>query len=82
MAEPKEGVLTHREDSPTAASISRRLYGPSGVIPYRVTIAGGMGMMAEDFEAATGDDAAASALAKYPGAKVAHVAPAPQKQAA
>lgn len=74
----KEGVLTHREDSPTAASSTNRLYGSSGMMTYRVTIAGAMGMMPVDVEAATGDDAADAALARYPGAKVARVEPAPK----
>lgn len=75
----KEGVLTHRENSPTAASSTNRLFGPSGAMSYRVTIAGPMGMQAIDVEAATGDEAADLALAKYPGAKVARVEPAPQR---
>lgn len=72
----------HRENSPTAASIGNRLFGSSGRMPYRVTIAGPMGMTAEDFDAETGDDAASLALTKYVGAKVAKVEPAPRLQEA
>lgn len=78
----KEGALLHRENSPTAANASNRLFKPSGVISYRVTIAGPMGMTNVDVDAASGDDAAVAALDKYPGAKVARVEPAPQKKAA
>lgn len=73
----KEGVLTHSENSETAASANNKLFGPSGVISYRVTVAGGMGLVMHDFDAATGDEAAELALRKFPGAKVAHVEPAP-----
>jgi hypothetical protein len=37
------------------------------------------GSVHADVDAATGDEAAEKALGEYPGSKVAHVAPAPQK---
>jgi hypothetical protein len=78
----KEGVLTHREDSATAASAYNRLFPPSGAMVYQVTVATGMGHILHDVEAVTGDRAAELALERFPGAKVAHVTPAPQKLAA
>lgn len=69
----------HTENSPTAATVGNKLFGESGPMIYRVTVQGGMGLASADFKAATGDDAASAALAKFPGAKVAHVAPAPQE---
>lgn len=79
----KEGVLTHKEQSATASSVGNRLFGPSGVQTYRVQMQSAAGMGASvDVEAATGDEAAEKALAKLPGGKVVHVAPAPQKAAA
>ncbi len=63
--------------SPTAASASNPLYGPSGVIKYRVVLAqsGGARTVAV-VDAATGDEAANLGLSKYPGWKVAYVGPA------
>lgn len=86
MADTKEpetpnATFLHREDSPTAASGHNRLYRGSGVQTYRVMVATGMGMIPNDVEAASGDEAAELTLAKYIGGKVAHVAPAPQKAA-
>jgi len=77
----KEGVLTHREVSETASSVSDRKFGPSGVQTYRVQMqsAQGLGAMV-DVEASTGDEAAEKALAKLPGGKVTHVAPSPQQK--
>lgn len=79
--EIKEGVLTHRENSPTAASASNRLFPPSGKMAYAVMVATGVGMMSHEVEAATGDEAAELTLERFPGAKVAHVAPAQRKAA-
>lgn len=74
-----EGRLEHKEASPTAASVGNRLYGVSGVIPYRVTVQSAMGAMTfVDVDAATGDGAAEAALANHMGAKVLHVEPAPR----
>jgi hypothetical protein len=76
----REGKLTHQEVSPTAASATNRLYGPSGEISYRCTLVTAMGgVIPVDVNAATGDEAAERALAKFPGSKVSHVAPAPQE---
>jgi hypothetical protein len=78
----KEGALVHKENSPTAASATNRLFPPSGVMPYRVVMQTAMGgFMKTDVEAATGDEAAEKALAEYPGSKVANVTPAPQNNA-
>jgi hypothetical protein len=75
----KEGVLTHREDSPTAASAGKKLFEASGVQTYRVILQTAFGGVATtDVDAATGDGAAEAALAQYPGSKVANVSPAPQ----
>lgn len=75
-----EGALLHREDSPTAANAHNRLFGDTGVISYRVQMLTAVGgFIPVDVEASSGDDAASRALAQYPGAKVAHVAPTPQK---
>lgn len=72
----------HREDSPTAASAHNRLYRTSGVQKYRVAVASSTGMLVHhDVDAASGDEAAELALSAFPGAKVAHVAPAPQAAA-
>lgn len=66
-----------REASSTAASVGNRLYGPSGAIKYLVILAGsGGGQQGCVVTAATGDDAAAEALHKHPGYKVAYVGPA------
>lgn len=81
MNNAKEGVLTHREDSPTAASATRKLFRGSGVMPYAVTVVGGMGQVRHEVDAATGDEAAELALKHFPGAKVAHVEPAARKAA-
>lgn len=77
-AEKKEGPLLHTIASPTAASASNPLFGPSGVQTYRVLLATPFGQAQADVDAATGDEAATMALAQHPGAKVAHVSPAPQ----
>lgn len=75
-------VFHHQEHSDTAQTVGRELYGTSGVQTYRVLLATPMGSMPIDVEAATGDDAAAKALEKHPGCKVAHIAPAPRAQKA
>lgn len=75
----EEGKLLHQEQSSTAASIGNPLYGESGPMLYRVTVASGFGMKPVDVEAKTGDEAAELALRDHPGCKVAHVTPAPQR---
>ncbi len=76
----KEGVLTHRENSPTAANASNRLFGVSGRMLYRVQLQTSTGqVIANDVMASTGDEAAELGVADYLGAKVMHIAPAPQK---
>lgn len=74
----QEGVLSHSTLSPTAATVGNRLFGESGVMTYRVTIKNGDLFIPVDVDAATGDDAAAKAIAKAGGGKVTHVEPAPQ----
>ena len=61
--------------SETAATVGHELFGPSGAMDYRVTMADGRKTVVN---AKTGDDAAASALAEL-GGKVVHVEPAPKK---
>jgi len=74
-----EGAVFHTRDSDTAANSSNRKFGVTGTIAYDVLVQTGMGGRAmARVEAASGDDAAALALAQYPGAKVAHVEPAPR----
>lgn len=69
--------------SPTAASASNRMFGDSGVQTYRVQMQTAIGAAAfVDVDAETGDKAAELALAKFPGAKVLHIEPAPQQVAA
>jgi hypothetical protein len=76
----KEGQLTHTETSPTAATVGNRLYGPSGVMSYRVRLQSGAGGIVDvDVDAATGDEAANLALEQFIGGKVMQVSPAPQK---
>jgi hypothetical protein len=65
-----------RVPSETAASSSKRLFGPSGAMDYRVVVVNGTAQTAITVNAATGDDAAAAALARHPGQKVAFVGPA------
>ncbi len=65
-----------REPSATAASSSKRLFGASGAMDYRVVLVNGSAQSAVTVNAATGDDAAAQALAGHPGQKVAYVGPA------
>jgi hypothetical protein len=66
-----------RKISPTAANATNPLYGPSGVMRYAVVLAmQGGARQGTVVEAATGDEAAAMASAKYPGWKVAYVGPA------
>ena len=67
--------------SPTAATVGNALFGPSGVITYRVSLHNGIGVSVIDVDAATGDDAASAALAQSPGCKVTHVDVAPRKAA-
>lgn len=79
IEEKKEGALLHRENSPTASTVGDQKFGPSGVQTYRVLVAAAMGGTTYvDVDAATGDEAAAKALDKYPGAKVGNVTPAPK----
>lgn len=65
-----------RQPSETAANASKRLYGTSGVMPYRVVLVNGSARSAVTVDAATGDEAAEKALARHPGQKVAFVGPA------
>jgi hypothetical protein len=47
---------------------------------YRVTVSSGAGRLVfTDVMASTGDEAATKALVEYPGGRVGHVEPAPQK---
>ena len=78
----KEGVVLHEAASPTAATVGNPLFGPSGVITYRVAMFGGMGQFFVDVDAASGDGAAEAALAKHHGCKVGHIEPAPQARPA
>ena len=74
-----EGVVFHSRDSDTAANSTHRKFATTGTIAYDVLVQTGMGGRATArVEAASGDDAAAKALEQYPGAKVAHVEPAPR----
>lgn len=74
-ADPELGPLLHTETSPTAASASNPLFGPSGAQTYAVTLATPFGSKTEYVEAATGDQAADAALANHAGAKVVYVGP-------
>jgi hypothetical protein len=78
-ATPIEGKLGDHGVSPTAASASNPLYGPSSEMLYRVTLSGGAGLLTCDVDAFSGDDAARNALSKHLGCKVMHVEPAPQR---
>ncbi len=71
----REGVLSHRENSETAASAGNRLFPDSGEQTYRVLVRSGMGVMPLDVEATTGDQAAELAAAQVPGAFVLNVTP-------
>lgn len=70
-----------RQPSETAANASRRLFGSSGVMTYRVVMMNGAAQSVVNVEAATGDDAADKALARHPGLKVAYVGPATKSDA-
>jgi hypothetical protein len=70
------GKLHHREASPTAASRTNPLYGPSGVMRYLVVLQNGDVRNGKVVETATGDEAAEKALALNGGGKVAYVGPA------
>ena len=74
----KEGMLVDQGYSATAATVGNALYPTSGEQLYRVMT--NMGTV--DVLASTGDEAADKALAQRPGAKVGHIAPAPQTKAA
>jgi len=76
VIEKPNATFFHRETSPTAANAHDRKFAPSGSVTYAVTLAGGMGMMVQSFDAYTGDDAAEQALIKFPGSKVVKVDPA------
>lgn len=66
-----------RKESETAANASKRLFGKSGAMKYRVVLGQSGGAMTSTVvEAETGDDAADMALVKNPGWKVTNVAPA------
>ncbi len=70
-----------REPSATAASSTKRLFGSSGAMDYRVVLVNGSAQSAVVVNATTGDDAAAQALARHPGQKVAFVGPATRSDA-
>lgn len=70
-----------REPSKTAASASNRLFGSSGAMDYRVVLVNGSAQTAVIVNALTGDDAAARALGRHPGQKVAFVGPATRADA-
>jgi len=75
-----EGAVFHTRDSDTAANSSNRKFTTTGTIAYDVLVQTGMGGRAmARVSASSGDEAAALALDQYPGAKVAHVEPAPRK---
>jgi hypothetical protein len=77
-----EGKLMHKEASPTAATAGDTRYKPTEGQVYRVQMQTAMGgMVFTDVEALTGDEAAEAGVLEYPGARVAHVAPAPKKAA-
>lgn len=79
MREAKEGALPAQPVSETAATVGNRLYGPSGVMLYRVMVQTAMGTLVPiDVDAATGDEAAELALKQAPGAKVTNISPAPR----
>ena len=79
----KDGALLHGSHSPTAQTVGNKLFGVSGAMIYRVTLRhGGGGMGQVDLMADSGDDAAEKALKGNMGAKVTHIEPAPQYQAA
>lgn len=70
-----------REPSPTAASATNRLFGVSGEIDYRVVLMNGSAQSSVIVQAATGDEAAATALSRHPGQKVAFVGPSTRSDA-
>lgn len=66
-----------RAQSPTAASASKRLYGNSGAMDYRVVLGQSGGAMTSVLvNAESGDDAAVAALRQHPGWKVVNINPA------
>ena len=73
-----ENYLGAQGISPTAASAHNRMYAPSGEQLMRVTLTTGGGLTFVDVMAASGDDAAEKAHAKFMGGKVTHIEPAPQ----
>ncbi len=62
--------------SPTAASAFNPLYPSSGSMVYRCVMRDGQ---VADVKAATGDEAALSALARFPGGFVTSINPAPKQ---
>ncbi len=68
----------HRENSPTAANATDKKFGPSGAMAFEVMVATGMGLIPHEVVASTGDEAAELTLARFPGARVASVNPAPK----
>lgn len=79
---PDEGKLLHKETSPTAQTVgTERLFGPSGVQTYRAVMQTAMGGVVHvDVDAATGDEAAESALKEVPGGKVMNITPSPNQK--
>ena len=76
---PAEAFASRLSD--TAANSTNRRFGPSGAMKYRVVLVNGSAQSVVNVEAATGDDAAAAALARHPGQKVAFVGPATRDDA-
>ena len=69
-------VITPWEVSETASNANNPIHPVSGVMKYRVVLANAGARVAKNVEAATGDEAADTALRHYPGYKVAYVGPA------
>lgn len=70
-------VVPYTKESPTASSVSSRLYGSSGAMLYRCTMISPIGTQLNvEVEAETGDDAALKAMAKMPSGKITRIEPA------
>lgn len=70
-----------RQPSDTAANASKRLFGPSGKMKYRVVMMNGKAQTVVNVEAETGDEAAEKALLRHQGLQVAYVGPATKDDA-
>ncbi len=73
---PAEPGEFDRQISPTAASVSNRLFGTSGEMRYLVLLSSSGGQKGTVVTASTGDSAAEQALQRNPGCKVVFVGPA------